>query len=295
MSNPWFRMYHEWADDPKVQMMPEHMQRRHVMLFCEQCKGETLLEHQRAFHWRISLEQLAETKALFLQNGFIDDDWNLLNWNKRQFISDSSTDRVRRFRQAKKQSETLRATRVTVGVTAPDTDTDTESDTENTSSSEPKQVRSESPPPKKIAGTLPLNDGSNFEITDEMIREWQGLYPAVDVKQQCRSMKGWILANPARRKTKRGVKSFITGWLSREQDKGGILRPQTGGQFNGNSTSKQSRTVEATSRLIAAIENRGNPGRVGDSEGRGMDGSGPDDLFPRTIEGTVRDGDDRPR
>ena len=33
----WFRMYAEFATDPKVQMMPEAMQRRLVMLLCLQC------------------------------------------------------------------------------------------------------------------------------------------------------------------------------------------------------------------------------------------------------------------
>lgn len=122
MANSWFRMYAEWADDPKVQMMPEEMQRRLAMLFCTRCKGVTLHETQLAFHWRISMEQLAETKALFIEQGFIDESWNVLNWNKRQFLSDSSTDRVRRHRQAKKQDETFPKQQAHVSVTAPDTD-----------------------------------------------------------------------------------------------------------------------------------------------------------------------------
>jgi hypothetical protein len=98
-------MYHEWDSDPKVQSMAEVMQRRLCMLFCLRCKEETLQEHDRAFHWRISPQELAETKSLFMQKGFIDDEWNLLNWDRRQFISDSSTERVRRFRE-KKANET---------------------------------------------------------------------------------------------------------------------------------------------------------------------------------------------
>lgn len=113
MPNPWFRLYHEFADDPKVQMMPEQMQRRLIMLFCSKCKDETLHETERAFHWRITETELAETKAVFLQKGFIDEHWNLLNWNSRQFLSDSATDRVRRFRQRKKQDETLQKRDVT--------------------------------------------------------------------------------------------------------------------------------------------------------------------------------------
>jgi hypothetical protein len=128
VANPWFRLYSEFADDPKVQMMSEELQRRLVMLFCSRCKEETLHETERAFHWRISTEDLLKTKAIFLEKGFIDDDWNLINWNRRQFLSDSSTDRVRRHRQSKKQDETLPKRSTAVTVTAPEQNrTDTES------------------------------------------------------------------------------------------------------------------------------------------------------------------------
>jgi hypothetical protein len=122
LGNPWFRMYVEFADDPKVQMMPEAMQRRLLMLFCERGKGETLHETERAFHWRVTETELSETKALFMQKDFIDGAWNLLNWNKRQFLSDSSTDRVRRHRSHLKHDETLQEQSTAVTVTAPDTE-----------------------------------------------------------------------------------------------------------------------------------------------------------------------------
>lgn len=38
--------------------------------------------------------------------------------------------------------------------------------------------------------------------------------------QELREMVGWSQANKTKRKTKSGVMRFITGWLSREQDKG---------------------------------------------------------------------------
>ena len=107
LANPWFRLYSEFADDAKVQMMSEPMQRRLVMLMCLRCKDATLHARQLAFYLRISASELAETKEVFIENGFIDEDWELVNWNRRQFVSDSSTERVRRSRQRKKQYETL--------------------------------------------------------------------------------------------------------------------------------------------------------------------------------------------
>lgn len=65
---------------------------------------------------------------------------------------------------------------------------------------------------------LPLNDGSEHQVTDEDVAEYSKLYPAVDVMQQLRNMRGWLDSNPSRRKTSRGIKAFITTWLKKEQD-----------------------------------------------------------------------------
>jgi len=82
-----------------------------------------------------------------------------------------------------------------------------------------------SPPP---AAVLPLVDGSDFLIAQETVDELSGLYPAVDVDQQLRNMRGWLLANPKNRKTKAGIMRFVNSWLSREQNQ---ARPQNRQQF----------------------------------------------------------------
>lgn len=79
---------------------------------------------------------------------------------------------------------------------------------------------------------LPLNDGDLYPISQEQCQEWAGLYPAVDVIQQLRQMRGWLDSNPTRRKTKRGIGRFITNWLAREQDKGGIRQSDVCGNHS---------------------------------------------------------------
>ena len=69
--------------------------------------------------------------------------------------------------------------------------------------------------------SLPLNDGSAFEIFQSDIDMWSNLYPAVDVMQQLRNMAGWIDGNPSKRKTRSGIKRFVNSWLAKEQNKGG--------------------------------------------------------------------------
>lgn len=123
--NPWFRMYTEFAEDPKVQMMPEAMQRRLVMLFCLRCRDVTvtLRDDEIAFSLRISDAELAETKALFVQKGFIENDWSVRNWDKRQFVSDSSAARTRAYRAKLRDVDVTSPKRHSDAL---DTDTDTD-------------------------------------------------------------------------------------------------------------------------------------------------------------------------
>lgn len=99
MANSWFRMYSEFATDPKVQMLSEVDQRRLTMLFCLRCNDNvTLRDEEVTFLLRISNESWQVTKSLFIAKGFIDENNEVLNWDKRQFISDSSAERVARHR-----------------------------------------------------------------------------------------------------------------------------------------------------------------------------------------------------
>jgi len=71
---------------------------------------------------------------------------------------------------------------------------------------------------------LPLNTGDGYCVSEEQCHEWAGLYPAVDVMQQLRNMKGWLDSNPNKRKTSRGILRFINGWLAREQNRNGSVK-----------------------------------------------------------------------
>lgn len=104
MANAWFRMYAEFATDPKVQMLSEAYQRRLTMLLCLRCNGHvTLQDKQVTFLLRISNDEWQQTKAIFIECGFINSANEILNWDKRQFTSDSSKNRVASYRERKKQ------------------------------------------------------------------------------------------------------------------------------------------------------------------------------------------------
>ena len=127
MANPWFRMYSEFAFDHKLQMMTEAEQRRFVMLLCLRCSNGdvTLHDTQIAFQLRISEQDWQATKSVFIAHKLIDSKNNVMNWNKRQFLSDSSRERVARYRE-RHRNASGNISNVTVTVQDTDTDTDTE-------------------------------------------------------------------------------------------------------------------------------------------------------------------------
>jgi len=88
-------------------------------------------------------------------------------------------------------------------------------------------------PKENIFITLSLNDNSEFEVTESFLNELKPLYPMVDVEQEFRNMKGWLLGNPKKRKTRTGIKRFITNWLSNKQN-----NPQFNNNYT-NSNNKQ--------------------------------------------------------
>ncbi len=65
---------------------------------------------------------------------------------------------------------------------------------------------------------LPTLQGEHA-VTDADLAEYASLFPALDVLQELRSMRAWLLANPSNRKTARGIKRFIANWLTRSQDR----------------------------------------------------------------------------
>jgi hypothetical protein len=78
--------------------------------------------------------------------------------------------------------------------------------------------------------TLTLNDGSEYPVSQEYVDEMAKLYPAVDIMQEFRKMRAWLINNPKRRKTSSGIKKFINTWLSKAQDRS-RASPQNGNPY----------------------------------------------------------------
>ncbi len=76
-------------------------------------------------------------------------------------------------------------------------------------------------PAEEVFRCMPVNGGTmQFEITKLMVAQWQESYPGVDVTKELLKAIQWCHDNPTRRKTARGARRFLGGWLAREQDRG---------------------------------------------------------------------------
>lgn len=100
----WFRLYSEFAFDPKVQLMDETLQRRYLMLLCLAGAGITPTTDVSCvdFALRVGVSECERTRSVLVSRGLIDEQWFPKAWKKRQFESDTSTDRVKRYRERQK-------------------------------------------------------------------------------------------------------------------------------------------------------------------------------------------------
>jgi len=128
----WFRMYNEALDDPKVQSLSPADFKGWINLLLLACRKDGCLpaEDDVAFNLRLNLPTARKLIKTLTSKGLIDptgtDDSVGMphGWNSRQYKSDVSTDRVKRFRNGARNVSS------TVSETAPETEADTEPETE---------------------------------------------------------------------------------------------------------------------------------------------------------------------
>jgi hypothetical protein len=101
----WFRFYAEAINDPKIQKLPPHLFKTWVNLLCIACSTDGVLPPSRddlAFSLRLSVHdtnlQIDELIGLGLIDIRSDGKLEPHNWRERQYISDTSSERVQRHR-----------------------------------------------------------------------------------------------------------------------------------------------------------------------------------------------------
>ena len=71
----------------------------------------------------------------------------------------------------------------------------------------------------KYVYSLPLKDGTEYEVSETYVDELKAAYPGKDLDNEFNRMRAWLISNPSKQKTSRGIKRFINGWLSRQNMK----------------------------------------------------------------------------
>lgn len=136
----WFRMYTEVLNDPKAQRLSGDDFKGWVNLLClaKEHDGAIPPLCDVAFALRISEKQAEKLLAKLSKSGLIDETETGLephNWGVRQYKSDVSTERVKRFRK--------RHTKRQDAVSETPPETDTESDTEKEDANASSDARDE--------------------------------------------------------------------------------------------------------------------------------------------------------
>lgn len=106
MTNPWFRLYNEIIDDKKIRLLSFEDRWHYVALLCLKNSGDldrkkTLLDQIVSVGLGVHGTDLASVKKRLMEVSLIDSNWQPLAWDRRQFKSDGSTERVRRHRKNK--------------------------------------------------------------------------------------------------------------------------------------------------------------------------------------------------
>lgn len=134
MSLPWFRMYAEFATDPVVQSLAFEDQRHYTMVLCMKCAGILDRNISPRSRNRIILRSLGldsvaadEAKRRLMEVGLVNKNWQPKGWEKRQFKSDTSTERVHKSRKNKETGNVSEAV-MERSEMPPETEADTESE-----------------------------------------------------------------------------------------------------------------------------------------------------------------------
>jgi hypothetical protein len=212
----WFRMYSEFATDPKIQALAFEDQRHFVALLCLKCNGvldshtgsDSFRERMIAVGLGLSDDKRADAKARLLDAGLIDDKWQPLAWDKRQRRSDQDPTNAERQQRYRERNASRNG-----DVTRLDTDRDTEEETEK---------REERASKARTAHHLP----EDFGLTDE--RRKVATTEGLDPDRTFSKFRNFWLSASGQRARKRDWDKAWHYWC--QNDRGGG-KPSTVGKF----------------------------------------------------------------
>ena len=167
----WFRMYNEIVDNYKVKLLPPDDRWYFVAILS--CKSQgvldcdpELLEEVLQVKLGVTKDQLKAIQSSLLRVKLIDEKYQPIGWDERQFVSDNSSVRSRKLREkskVKQDATTLQRCK-NVSATPPDTETETETE------SEQKQNKSIVNQERKIILARVAALGIDMDLWNEYLR-----------------------------------------------------------------------------------------------------------------------------
>jgi len=264
-NGPWFRHYTDCHRNLKLRKLPEGLQLRFFWLL-ELMKEDKLVGasiEDLCWYLHLDAEDVVSTLKALCDANLLKEDLKPKGWDDRQYEGDGkSTERTRKWR-ARQREQAGRPTERPMDVPNRTEQNKSEMRKKKTTSSLscPEPI---TPPPSVII-EIPLSDGSLHNVTEKEVTQYRELYPAVNIMQQLREIKGWNLANPKRRKTRAGIRRHINAWLAREQNRGGNSRGSIPRQLNASRYNNSERTIQDMNLLLAEMGS--------DSDGKTAPGS----------------------
>lgn len=126
-------------------------------------------------------------------------------------------------------------------VASPDVqETETETETDRGSSSPFARSDADIAPERVFLVVAKQKGGqARWVLPEGKAEEWATTYPGVDVPSELRAARQWLIDNPSRRKTSRGMLRFLNSWLERRQNRGGLFAKQRAEQLAGEEARKK--------------------------------------------------------
>lgn len=246
---PWFRVYVDFLNDPKLIGLAFEDQRHFIGVLALKSDGaldngasEDLLDRIVAQRLWIDHAVIREVKKRLISAGLIDAGWQPLAWERRQFKSDSSKDRVAKFRAKQRTGdvgggsthgnadETLQKRASNAVDTEADTDTDTDKeDLLTTPSSVGAQNTEAAPAASPAEPTAPEGKSRNGKRLPEdwklpkkwgdwALREFPALSDA-EVRVQAAMFADYWHAKPGKDARKLDWEAVWRNWIRRYVDK----------------------------------------------------------------------------
>ena len=137
---PWLRLYSDIVDNEKIRLLAFEDRWHYIAILSLKRQGildsnPSLIHRKIAVKLGLQLSEVDEVKRRLYEVELIDENFQPVGWESKQFTNDSSKERTRKYRENLRKKEcdgvvTSQESHSDITVTAQDTDTDTDTDVE---------------------------------------------------------------------------------------------------------------------------------------------------------------------